>query len=216
MEDVGGEIVLHGQHAPRALALVDKRADDTDYSAAVEAILAQFRSQAEQMSHAQLEQHKHPAVNCDDVLAIFPAYGEAQVAIQQNTEQRLQTALECSHVESSRALVALADKRAAGTKREIADGVARALDTVGVSTLAEVQEAAIASLKDFASETHDKLDAAVKTAWMKACAEAAEDLQNKLSQFLKEAETHINTVLSKLDKGRLAASLLLLTLLSRC
>lgn len=111
----------------------------------------------------------------------FQAYGYAKVATQQNTELRLQAAIEQSHAVSPRALVTLADERASETKREIEDGVARALDTVGVNTLAKAQGAAIASLKDFASEIHERFDAGVKSAWMKACAEVAEYLRNKLA-----------------------------------
>lgn len=121
--------------------------------------------------------------------------------IQQSTERRLQSALQESHAESSRALVSLVDARALGTKRDIEEGVVRALETAGSATLAKVQEAAMSSLQDFATKTHSKLDEGVPEAWSKARGEAAEDLQHKLTEFLTTAEQHINTMPSKLGEG---------------
>lgn len=69
MHDGSSEMLVHGHQAHTDLTLVSTRCDGVDYRAAVEAILAQFRAQAEQMVHAQLEQQ---TLNRDDVLAIFP------------------------------------------------------------------------------------------------------------------------------------------------
>lgn len=78
----------------------------------------------------------------------------------------------------------------------------RAIETVGAATLSKVQEAAVTSLRNFANETHGKLDESVTATWTKARTEAAQALENKLREFLGETERHINTVLAKIDEPR--------------
>lgn len=94
------KLVVHAPATSAESALAranDHVAGGDTYSAAVEAILAHFRSQAEQMLQDQLQQHQHQALQHEDVLAVFQAYGEAQLAIQQSTERRLQSTIEESH-----------------------------------------------------------------------------------------------------------------------
>lgn len=118
----GNQLVVHQPSASSA-CVVASSSSGSDYSAAVQGILLHFRAQTEEMLQAQLHHHHHPGVDRNELLQILHADADAQLEIQQRSEHRLQAAVANTHADTTRAMVSRVDSHAAGTKRDIEEGV---------------------------------------------------------------------------------------------
>ncbi|GAB9477794.1 splicing factor U2af large subunit, partial [Globisporangium polare] len=99
-----GQIVVHGLKAGTSTEVTCtsfEPGDGHEYDASVEQILVEFRRQAHALMGAQIQLHNRQTVNQEQVLSIFQFFSEAQVAIQQQNEFRLQSALADSQAQAA-------------------------------------------------------------------------------------------------------------------
>lgn len=163
-----------------------ERSNGVEYNSSVQGILDDFRKQAQRLVSAQIQLHQRQSISHEQLLSVFQAYADAQVAIQANTEQRIQAALtQCS---------ADADENARGLLDDRLDSLRDDIESGLQITLHDAESDAMKRVLAAADTLRPQMEKFVQKLFETNKSEARDSLRERLDTLLATAEQRLQSV----------------------